>query len=83
MADGGKTATFQDKVNAVASRLIDTDVPKKLQKDYGKKYNKEEAYLAANRIIGSQMSKEMADGGDTKKGLLLSNILHPDQVLYY
>jgi hypothetical protein len=64
MADGGKTATFQDKVNAVASRLIDTDVPKKLQKDYGKKYNKEEAYLAAKRIIGSQMSKEMADGGD-------------------
>jgi len=68
MADGGKTTTFQDKVNAVASRLIDTDVPKKLQKDYGKKYNKEEAYLAAKRIIGSQMSKEKYDdGGDTGK----------------
>jgi hypothetical protein len=64
MADGGKVS-FQDKVNAVASRLIDTDVPKKLQKDYGKKYNKEEAFLAAKRIIGAQRAKY---GEPQKKG---------------
>jgi hypothetical protein len=57
MADGGKAYTFQDKVNAVASRLIGTDVPKRLQGDYGKKYNKEEAFLAAKRIIGAQRAK--------------------------
>lgn len=57
MAEGGKTYTFQDKVNAVASRLIGTDVPKRLQGDYGKTYNKEEAFLAAKRIIGAQRAK--------------------------
>lgn len=57
MADGGKAYTFQDKVNAVASRLIGTDVPKRLQSDYGKTYNKEEAFLAAKRIIGAQRAK--------------------------
>ena len=56
MADGGKV-TFQDKVNAVASRLIGTEVPKRLQGDYGKTYNKEEAFLAAKRIIGAQRAK--------------------------
>ena len=57
MADGGKAYSFQDKVNAVASRLIGTEVPKRLQGEYGKKYNKEEAFLAAKRIIGAQRAK--------------------------
>jgi len=69
MADGGKI-TFQDKVNAVASKLINTDVPKRLQADYGKKYNKEEAVLAARRIIGAQRAKYGEP--KTKQGKLFS-----------
>jgi len=57
MEEGGKTYTFQDKVNAVAKKLIGTDVPKRLQEEYGKKYNKEEALMAARRIIGAQRAK--------------------------
>jgi len=56
MAKGGEVS-FQDKVDAVAKRLVGTKVPKKLQEQYGPKYNKEEAQMAARRIIGSQRAK--------------------------
>ena len=56
MAKGG--ATFQEKVGAIAPDLVGKEVPKKLRKDYGKKYNKKEALEAARRIVGSMRKKE-------------------------
>jgi hypothetical protein len=79
MAEGGKTYTFQDKVNAVAKRLVDTNVPKKLQGDYGKKYNKEEAMLAAKRIIGAQRAKY----GEPKKEFSKGGMVEVKQQLGY
>lgn len=79
MADGGKTSTFQDKVNAVAKRLVDTDVPKRLQGDYGKKYNKEEAMLAAKRIIGAQRAKY----GEPKREFSKGGMVEVKQQLGY
>jgi len=57
MKDGGTTYTFQEKVDVIAKRLIGTKVPERLKKDYGEKYSKEEAVMAAKRIVGSQKSK--------------------------
>lgn len=57
MAKGG--ATFADKVSAIKSRLKGTKVPARLKKDYGKRYNAEEAEMAAKRIAGSMRKKEM------------------------
>jgi hypothetical protein len=57
MAKGGMT-TFQDKVDAISKRLEGTKVPKRLEKDYGKRYNKEEAIQAGRRIAGSIVAKE-------------------------
>ena len=59
-ARGG--ATFQDKVDAIAPDLVGKEVPKRLRKDYGKKYNKKEALEAARRIAGSMRAKEMKKG---------------------
>lgn len=56
-AKGG--ATFQDKVDAIAPDLVGEEVPKRLRKDYGKRYNKKEALEAARRIAGSMRAKEM------------------------
>ena len=59
-AKGG--ATFDDKVKAISSSLTGKEVPKRLRKDYGKKYNKKEALEAARRIAGSMRAKEMKKG---------------------
>jgi len=64
-AKGGKV-TFEDKVEAIAqSNLKRKYVPKAVQKDYGKTFNREEAYDSARRIAGSMRKKEMnmAHGG--------------------
>ena len=78
MAEGGKVS-FQDKINSVAKRLVDTDVPKRLQGDYGKKYNKEEAILAARRIIGAQRAKY----GEPKKEFSKGGMVEVKQQLGY
>jgi hypothetical protein len=55
---GGETkkrTKFVDKVDAIADRLDGTKVPKKLQKDYGKTCNREEAEEAGRRIAGAQL----------------------------
>ena len=63
MAKGGMT-TFDDKVQAISKRLEGTKVPKRLEKDYGKRYNHEEAIEAGRRIAGSIRKKyKMEDGG--------------------
>lgn len=63
MAKGGMT-TFDDKVQAISKRLEGTKVPKRLEKDYGKRYNHEEAVEAGRRIAGAMRKKyEMAEGG--------------------
>ena len=54
-AEGG--VTFQDKVSAISKKLEGTKVPKRLEKDYGKKYSKEESIKAAQRITGSMVKK--------------------------
>lgn len=60
---GGKTAkkkaTFKDKVKAIKARLRGTKVPKKLQGDYGKTYDAQEAQQAAQRIAGAMRAEEM------------------------
>jgi len=64
LAKGGMT-TFQDKVNAISKRLEGTKVPKRLEKDYGKRYNKEEAIQAGRRIAGSIVAKNKYNNGGT------------------
>ena len=56
MARGGGT-TFKKKSDAIAKRLVGTKVPKRLQGDYGKTYDKDEAKEAGNRIVGSMIKK--------------------------
>ena len=56
MAMGGGT-TFKKKSDAIAKRLVGTKVPKRLQGDYGKTYDKDEAKEAGNRIVGSMIKK--------------------------
>lgn len=56
--DYGKGGTtFQDKVNAISGRLEGTEVPRRLRSDYGRRYNKEEAKKAAQRIAGAMRKK--------------------------
>ena len=56
--DYGKGGTtFQDKVNAISGRLEGTQVPRRLRSDYGRRYNKEEAKKAAQRIAGAMRKK--------------------------
>jgi hypothetical protein len=56
MADGGKVK-FSDKVKSISMRLEGTKVPKRLEDDYGKRYSKLEAKMAAQRIAGSMKKK--------------------------
>lgn len=49
--------TFQDKVNAISRRLDGTEVPRRLRSEYGRRYNKEEAKKAAQRIAGAMRKK--------------------------
>lgn len=60
---GGKVK-FNDKVNAIASRLRGKGVPKKYRRDYGSRYDKDEAKEAARRIAGAQLRDSM---GKVKK----------------
>jgi hypothetical protein len=55
-ADGGKVK-FSDKVKSISMRLEGTKVPKNLEGDYGKRYNKLESKMAAQRIAGSMKKK--------------------------
>lgn len=60
MAKGGMTS-FNDKVKAISKKLLkDKKVSPKVQKDYGKTYNKKEALESAKRIAGAMRKKEMA-----------------------
>jgi hypothetical protein len=73
-AKGGKVkkkrVRFVDKVESIADRLDGTKVPKRLKKDYGGRYNREEAEEAGRRIAGAQLRDRnmMADGGMMAKG---------------
>jgi len=58
MADGGMMAkggevTFDDKVKAISKKLEGKSVPAQYRKEYGSKYDKEEANEAARRIVGN------------------------------
>jgi hypothetical protein len=60
MAKGGKT-TFNDKVKSITEKLLKKKkVSPKVQKDYGKTFNKKEAIDSAKRIAGAMRKKEMA-----------------------
>lgn len=59
-AKGGKVkprVRFRDKVDAIADRLEGRKVPARLKKDYGGRYNREEAEEAGRRIAGAQLAK--------------------------
>jgi len=57
MAMGGKVK-FEDKVKAVKESLLKRKkVSPKVQKDYGKTYDRKEALEAAKRIVGAQTAK--------------------------
>lgn len=60
---GGRT-TFDEKVDAIASSLKGKNVKPKYQKQYGKKYDKQESIEAATKIAGAMASK-----GKMKKGV--------------
>lgn len=57
LARGGKVK-FRDKVEAIADRLEGTKVPARLRKDYGGRYNRQEAEEAGKRIAGAQLKKD-------------------------
>ena len=49
---------FKDKVKAIEKKLLENKkVPKSVQKDYGKTYDKKEAHESASRIAGSMLKK--------------------------
>jgi hypothetical protein len=55
-ADGGyiaKGGTFDSKVNAIAKKLEGKPVPAPYRKEYGSRYDKEDAQEAARRIVGN------------------------------
>ena len=55
-ADGGmmaKAGTFDSKVNAIAKKLEGKPVPAPYRKEYGTRYDKEDAREAASRIVGN------------------------------
>lgn len=57
LAMGGKVK-FEDKVKAVKESLLKRKkVSPKVQKDYGKTYDRKEALEAAKRIVGAQTAK--------------------------
>jgi hypothetical protein len=62
MAKGGmskKKVNFSDKVKAIQKSLLKRKkVSPKVQKDYGKTYNKKEAQESAKRIAGAMRKKE-------------------------
>jgi hypothetical protein len=67
---GGKVK-FEDKVKAIKESLLKRKkVSPKVQKDYGKTYDRKEALEAAKRIVGAQtakyeLKKKFKEGGKT------------------
>jgi len=52
MAKGGEV-TFDDKVQAISKKLVGKPVPAPYRKEYGSRYDKEDAQIAARRIVGN------------------------------
>ena len=52
MAKGGEV-TFDDKVQAISKKLVGKPVPAPYRKEYGSRYDKEDAQEAARRIVGN------------------------------
>jgi len=52
MAKGGEV-TFDDKVKAISKKLVGKPVPAPYRKEYGTRYDKEDAKEAASRIVGN------------------------------
>jgi phytoene dehydrogenase-like protein len=52
MAKGGEV-TFDDKVKAISKKLEGKPVPVPYRKEYGSRYDKEDAQEAARRIVGN------------------------------
>ena len=52
MAKGGEV-TFDDKVKAISKKLVGKPVPAPFRKEYGSRYDKEDAREAATRIVGN------------------------------
>jgi len=66
MVRSGKT-TFNDKVKEIAKNLLKKKkVSPKVQKDYGKTYDKKEAVDSAKRIVGAMKKKAMAKNSKLK-----------------
>jgi hypothetical protein len=54
--DGGmmaKGGTFESKVESISKKLVGKPVPKQFRKEYGSKYDKQDADEAARRIVGN------------------------------
>lgn len=65
---GGKV-TFDEKLKAVEKSLLKRKkVSPKVQKDYGKTYNKKEAKESALRIVGAMVKKEKMEKGGLVSG---------------
>ena len=71
MKKGGEVK-FQDKVDAVEQSLEGKPVPKKYQKESGKRYTKKTATAAARRIIGAQVTGRGERKG--KRKMLLGGV---------
>lgn len=86
-AKGGKVkkkrVRFVDKVESIADRLEGKKVPKSLKKDYGGRYNREEAEEAGRRIAGAQLRdrKMMSDGGVAKEKIKIKSYnIHEQEI---
>jgi len=49
----GKGGTFDSKVEAISKKLVGKPVPKQYRKEYGSRYDKQDADEAARRIVGN------------------------------
>ena len=49
----GKGGTFDSKVESISKKLVGKPVPKQYRKEYGSRYDKEDAQEAARRIVGN------------------------------
>jgi hypothetical protein len=49
----GKGGTFDSKVESISKKLVGKPVPKQYRKEYGSRYDKQDAEEAARRIVGN------------------------------
>ena len=49
----GKGGTFDSKVQSISKKLVGKPVPKQYRKEYGSRYDKDDAQEAARRIVGN------------------------------